>query len=470
MSTLSRAPLLFALLALAPACSTTVETNETGGSGGGSAEPTPPAPPSQPESDTSHCGFGHGKETVLVASQGNDLVFVRDDGSHFVGMSFPKAQGGTDESSIQLSVAGGFVAAIGFAWGSPQNLQGRAALLDRDGHVLFSKDFDHAAVDTVFVSDKGDAVFGDSSTGRTILAHADGSHQIVDAVVPMGPPDATGHFPAAAGPIGDAAIYGWASAAEPLQTLALGGAGVYPLLAGDQLVYLGEQNGTPVFVRETPSSIKTFAFPLSDMVASVSDATSDGWVALRGGSPERTFIAAPGAGAKHVKVPAGQKPFGMASFDGMRLSDDAGELLFIGRDGTRGGLFHTLDHGASWTPVGPSFSKITSLATLVRGGTYILAATDEQGYFQVDPWDAPTSAGDAPDHVGPAVFAVRPGDGIQRKLPIHAGLSTNITLDPSGLCAAFTDVDGALHGFDVKTGHGGALLDAGVGQTAAWLR
>ncbi len=466
MSTLSRASFLVALLALVPACSTTVETNETGGSGGGSVDPNPQ--PTHPESQRSHCGFGHGKETVLVATRGADLVFVRDDGSRFVATSFPTT-GGTDGPSIQLGVAGGYVAAIGFTWGGP-GVMGRAALLDVDGHVLFSKDLADGAFDSVFVNDQGDAVFGDSSSGRTIVAHADGSHQTADAVVPIGPPDAAGRFPAAAAPIGDVATFGWASAGQPLQTLKLAGAGIYPLLAGDQIVYLGEENGGAVFVRETPSSVKTFAFPLSDMIANVSDATSEGWVALRGGSPLRTFIAAPGGGAKHVKAPAGQKPFGMSGFDGMRLSDDAGELLFIGRDGARGGLFHTSDDGASWSPIGPTFSKITSLATVARGGTYVLAATDEQGYFEVDPWNAPASADDAPDQVGPAVFAVRPGDGIQRKLPMHAGIATNIALDASGLCAAFTGTDGALHGFDVETGHGGALIPTGVGETAAWLR
>jgi hypothetical protein len=468
MSTLSRAPLLFALLALAPACSTTIETNETGGSGGGTSDPPPPPTPVQPESHESHCGFGHGNETVLAATRGADLVFVRDDGSHFVAMSFP-TQGGTDGPSIQLSVAGGFVAAIGFTWGGP-GVQGRAALLDSDGHVLFSKDFENGGPDIVFVNDHGDAVFGDSSKGRTIVAHADGTHQTADAVAPLGPPDATGHFPAMAAPVSDVATYGWAAAGQTLQTLQLAGAGVYPLLAGDELVYVGEQAGAPVFVRETSSATKAFPFPLSDTVANVSDATTAGWVALQGGTPERAFLAAPNAGAKHVKGPVGQKAFGMASFHGMQLSDDAGEVLFIGRDGARGGLFHTLDDGATWKPVGPTFSKITSLEAVARSGTYLLAATDEQGYFQVDPWNAPTSQGDAPDHVGPAVFAVRPGDGIQRKLPIHASLSTNVTLDASGLCAAFTGTDGQLHGFDVKTGHGGALLASGVGETAAWLR
>jgi hypothetical protein len=445
-------PLVFALLALAPACAGTVETGSTGAS-----------PVSPPDTTVSHCGLGTGNGAVLALVRGADLLFVRDDGSSFVAATFP-TKGGTGVPSIQIAAGGGFVAAIGFTWGG-EGAHGNAFLLDGAGHVLYAEGDTKGGPDTVFVSALGDAVFGDSSSGKTVLVHTDGSYESAIGI-PMGPPNAEGRFPAAIEEGSGPYAYGWAGAGKPFVPIRFGATGSSPMVAGNQLVYVGLDQGKTVLVRETSGGAVTF--PFSEAEAGVAAGASDGWALVQGGVGGSTsWTSAPGSGATRVSALAGQEPFGFSGFrGGMSLGGAPGETLFIGRDSSRGGLFRSVDAGATWKPVGPTFSAIRTLGAEASGGTYVISASNELGYFETSPWAKPASPSDAPDHEGPAVFLVRPADGVTRELPA----SDTVTLDAAGLCAAIVEKNGSVKSLDVLSGDTKTIVDHDATGVAAWVR
>jgi hypothetical protein len=458
MSLAVRVPVLVALLASLSGCSVAAPSIDVDGS-----EPGRKATPAKPEAIRGRCGLGSGRDPVLVATRGDELLFIRGDGTHFVAATFP-THDGPGQPAWQIAIAGGYVAVAGYTWGGKW-AEGHSVLLDRAGHVLFSSLPPKAVVTAVYVNASGEAVFVDPYLARSFVAHADGSSAEVDGAAAIGAPTSTGRFVAQrGGKNGLEPEFGWAGPGADFTPLAYAHKLTYPIAAGDEALYIGERDGEWVFVREKDGSATTF--PIADDVYGVSS-TSDGWAVMTG-SNSGIWLAAPGAGPELVSLPNNEAPFGMDPFQGIAVGPTDGELLLAARDASRGGLFRSGDGGASWSRVGPTFAKIQNLDVANRGGTYMLAATDQSGYFFTAPWKAPETSADAPDHRGAGVFLVRPSQGITRSIQLDPGRSTGVVVSNDGLCAAF-EKHGAIHTLDVEGGATGKLLDDNTALVVAWL-
>ncbi len=147
-------------------------------------------------------------------------------------------------------------------------------------------------------------------------------------------------------------------------------------------------------------------------------------------------------------------------YDGLHAGD-LGEVLAPMRDERRGALYRSVDLGATWEPIGPSFAGITDIPFVQHGGTYVLQATDEMGYFPMDPWEPTVAGAPAPDRIGPANLLIRPADGIARALPDTA---RDFVLSEEGGCLAYQDGGHLIVG-DVATG---TTVDLGEGMDT-WL-
>lgn len=413
--------------------------------GGGPEKEPPGGTPDKPPAGAAACDFQAPVDpdaSVLAWIRGRDVVILRGDGSTFVPFTFDK---GVDKPWMwgQLAARDGFVAATLTAYGDDGNTVAETVLLSAKGAVLWKSDGAVGGYGNQFLGEKGTLALSSwAPDGATaFVVWPDGNVAEVPGVIPIGGPTAKGRFPALLTPDSYLQEYGWSAPgaeAAPLEYgVYYGGA---PVESGGVLYYLGmtdEESGSLALVAESEAA--TGALPLSADAAYLGNVAAP-FAMVRDdyvwSSPQ--ILANPLAGtAKSVAPPGDLYAFGMAYYNGATV-DDEGSVLLFARGASAGGLYRTKDLGASWQRVGKSLSQVWDAQIAARGGTFVVAATDDAGYFPMDTWEEPAPGESPADAKGPSVEVVRPADGISRSLDPAA---TSFVLSKTGSCLAYTAAD-----------------------------
>jgi hypothetical protein len=433
----------------------------------------PPAKPPAPQSIS--CGLGDSKDptrVVLAWAHGADLTFTRADGSSFVAHTFPLAASADPAAApvVQLAARGDFVAATATSYAEGAMVS-EAVLLDRSGKVLWSETRSDEAFTALYLGEEGALAVGVSSpTGSTIVVGPAGKIGEFAEQSPLSAPTKGGrvavqhNFSVYASP-----TYGWLDPASGVVgSFAYPTDQSYPMAVEGGIAYVipDVNQGGSIFVTEGDT---VSGFELKAEGVSLGAPARHGFQVLQSqwGDPgSAKWRAQPGAQPAPITLP-GLTVFGAMYYEGMRAGD-MGELLAPMRDTHLGGLYRSVDLGATWEIVGPSFAGITDLPFVQRGGTYVLQASDVAGYFPMDPWDPPAAGGPAPEHTGPANELVRPADGVARALPATAQL---FVLSEEGGCLAYQDgghlfAGGVVSGKTVDLGETAAQWEGAV----VWLR
>ncbi len=435
---------------------------------------TPVTPPIKPPAKSLACGLGDSKDpthAVLAWARGADLVFTRADGSSFVAHTFPIVASTDPTATLMISLAarGDFVAAIATSY-AEGTLVSEALLLDRTGKVLWSEARDNKAFNALYLGDGGALAVGiDWSPGSTIVVSPAGKIGEFEGESPISAPTKSGrvavqHNLSVYAP----PTYGWLDPASgEMGAFAYSTDQSYPMAIEGGVAYVTPDlaQGSSIFVSEGDS---VTGFEVKAEYASLGMPARHGFTVIQSqwgepGSPQ--WRAQPGSQPAPITLP-GLTVFGGMYYQGLRAGDQ-GELLAPMRDAHLGGLYRSVDLGATWALVGPSFAGITDAPFVQRGGTYVIQATDQPGYFPMDAWEQPVAGGAAPDRTGPANELVRPADGIVRELPATA---QSFVLSEEGGCLAYQD---GGHLFAVAVA-GGKTVDLGEvevtwGSTVVWL-
>ena len=423
----------------------------------GDTVPVPTTAPTTPPATSISCGLGDSKDparVVLAWARGADLVFARADGASLVAHTFPFVASAdpTAGLSIQLAARGDFVAAIATSY-ADDALVSEAVLLDRTGKVRWSETRSDAGFNALYLGDGGALALGLAlNQGSTIVVGPAGKIAEVESESPLSAPTKEGrvavqhNFSVYAPP-----TYGWLDPASgKIGSFAYATDQSYPLAIEGGVAYVTPDldQGGVIVVNE---GYGVTGFKLDAEYASLGMPARHGFVVIESQSTK--------AGSAKWRAQSGSQPaaitlpsltvFGEMSYEGMRAGD-LGELLAPLRDAQRGGLYRSVDLGATWDLVGPSFAGITDVSIIQHGGTYVLQASDIPGYFPMSPWDPPVAGGAAPDRIGPANELVRPADGILRELPTTA---QSFVLSEEGGCVAYQDgghlFAGAVAGVEV---------------------
>ena len=440
-----------------------------------SPAPAPTVPVTPPAPQSISCGLGDSKDptrVVLAWTSGADLQLTRADGSSFVAHTFPTT-GSADPAAapvVQLAARGDFVAAIATA-NSEGTMVSEAVLLDHSGEVLWSEVRSDEAFNRIYLGDDGALAVGvGSNLGSTIVVGPGGKIGEFAEELPLSAPTKGGRVAVQHNfSVYAPATYGWLDPASGnVGSFAYAADQTYPMAVEGGIAYVipDVKQGGSIFVTEGDT---VSGFELGAENASLGAAASHGFLVIQSqwGDPgSAKWRAQPGAQPAPITLP-GLTAFGQMYYEGMRAGD-LGELLTPMRDKHLGGLYRSVDLGATWQIVGPSFAEITDLSFVQRGGTYVLQANDMPGYFPMDPWEAPAAGGPAPEHKGPASELVRPSDGIARALPDTAQA---FVLSEEGGCLAYQD-GGHLFAGGVASGK---TVDLGETQAqwqgaVVWLR
>jgi hypothetical protein len=273
--------------------------------------------------------------------------------------------------------------------------------------------------------------------------------------------------------------FGWLDPVSGVITPAGGDVSGYPFAVGDAFLFARDLDGESTVVLERPGDEASIPLPGTDV--ELWQATPRGprallWASNLGPEPP-LLVDFEDATAKVVADAPGLYRFGADASAMQGAFDDSGALLRVLRDDHTGGVFRSDDAGATWERLGSSFSHVWDIGVADRGGTWVLTATDEEGFFEMKPW-LPAPNGVEADHVGPGVEVVRPADGIVRSLdemlPAPWYPST-ISISSDGACVAFVEhVDDArskLKVLDVLSDRRAEVLETeSVTWTAAvWL-
>lgn len=405
--------------------------------------PTPTTPVAKPPAKSISCGLGDSSDparVVLAWVRGTDLVFTRADGSSFVAHAFPSVASSDPGSGpwIQLVARGEFVAAIATSY-SESALVSEALLLDSNGKVLWSEVRSDEGFNALYLGDGGALAVGvGSSTGSTIVVGPGGKLGEFGDESPISAPTKGGrvavqhNFSVYAPP-----TYGWLDPKSgEISSFAYLTDQSYPTAIEGGVAYVVPDlaQGGSIFVSEGDS---VTGFELKAEYASLGVPARNGFVVIQSqwGDPGGPmWRAQPGSQPTPITLP-GLTVFGAMYYEGLRAGD-LGELLAPMRDEHLGGLYRSVDLGATWELLGPSFAEITDLPFVQRAGTYVILANDSPGYFPMDPWELPAKGGPAPDRIGPENQLVRPADGIVRALPDTAA---SFVLSEEGGCLAYQD-------------------------------
>ena len=468
---------LFASLVLAlGACGGSVNITAPEPAQSAAPAPTPTTtPPVKPPTTTSiSCGLGDSKDptgVVLAWTRGADLLFTRADGSSFVAHTFPTTESADPAAApmIQLTARGEFVAAIATAY-SEGTLSSEAVLLDRSGKLLWSEARSNESFNVLYLGDDGALAVGvGSNAGTTIVVGPGGKIGEFADESPVSAPTKSGKI-AVQQNLGvySAPTYSWLDPASgKVAPFAYLTDQSYPIAVEGGVAYVTPDldQGGSIFVSEGDG---VTGFELKAEYASLGAPARHGFVVIQSqwgdpGSPK--WRAQPGSQPAPITLP-GLTVFGAMYYEGLRAGD-LGELLAPMRDEHLGGLYRSMDLGASWELVGPSFAEINDLPYVQRAGTYVIQANDTEGYFPSGPWEPPAEGGAAPDHIGPANKLVRPADGIVRALPDTA---QSFVLSEEGGCLAYQDgghlfAGGVANGKTVDLGETKAVWESAV----VWL-
>ena len=430
-------------------------------------QPTPPTqPPILPPTPGISCGLGDTKDpsrVVLAWARGARLEFIRADGSSFVARTFPvlEPDGVSNAMVTRIVARGDFVAATYSSYLDGKVLS-EAVLLDRSGEVLWSE-VRSEAFNGLYLGDGGALALGfGTSDVSTIVVGPGGKIGEAPGVSPISAPTPGGRVAVQQSvSVYAPPVFGWLDPASgAVGPFAYPIKDSYPVTLEGGVAYLTPDQGGSMFVSEGDS---VTSFPLKSEYPSLGAAARHGFLVIQEqwGEPEGPkWRAQPGSPPAPITSLGKLTTFGRMFYDGMHAGD-LGEVLAPKRDEHRGGLYRSVDLGATWELVGPSFAEISDIPFVQRGGTYVLQATNEPGYFPMDLWE-PTAAGaPAPDRIGPANMVIRPADGIARELPVTA---QGFVLSEEGGCLAYQD-GGHLIAGDVATG---TTVDLGDGMEA-WM-
>lgn len=415
--------------------------------------PDPVETPGKSPVDAASCDFGASAAPhrgVLAWVSGRDVVMVRGDGSSFVPFSFGE---GVEAPSVwaQIASKGGYVAVTGSLYTESGGTYVETVLLSAEGKVLWTSGAALGGYAYPYLGPEGTLAIATWAEGiaSTEIVWPSGETAEVKGIVPIGAPSADGRFPALLTPDSYIQEYGWGEPGAPPEPLA------FPAYFGGSV---SESDGVLFYVGMKDESAEQLFFVTESEEAITSVPLTPGttpFVASLAGpfalvrtdwdfaAPQLLSNSQSGA-LTPVAPPTDLHPFGMAYYDGLTV-DDQGGLWVPSRTGAVGGFYRTTDFGQSFQRMGKSFSNVWSASVVARNGTFVLAATDMQGYFPMDPWEQPAQGEAPPDVVGANVQVIRPADGIARSLPSTA---TGFALDEQGACLAFV-VDDQIYATSV---------------------
>jgi hypothetical protein len=428
------------------------------------------------------CGFAASEgaqETLMAWSLDDQLVLVRADGTSFTAHTFdatPIPEGGAP-ATIFSTTAGDFIAAGAMRYIDSKEVW-EAVLLTRKGEVLWKgAEPDHQYFPE-YLGESGLLAFRLYAQQSTLVVAPDGTSKVFPGTEPLAAPT----------PEGTLIVRAFKSADDPgeikLLLLSTGALSdppaapspqAYPLFAGSAaisidggLVYIGDDSGSPLVVREKGADVATILSPTAK--PALEAASPIGLALLREGDPQWAaprWLADAGAGAV-TPVPAlgSLFPFGYGFYDeGPSLASD-GRAVAVLRDEHKGGLFSIDAKSSAWSPIGGTFRDVWDIHVKERGGTFVLTGRDAPGYFPMDPWKAGMGS-DAADFAGPAVQVARPSEGAFWELPKSA---RSIALRKDGMCVAFV-ADGRLSAMDLSKERTFELVDGGpaMGGTPIWV-
>jgi hypothetical protein len=436
------------------------------------------APP-DPEPSAFSCDFGSGKagdKGVLAWVQGWDLRLARADGESFVAFTFQEPIGDTlgYPAWVQIAARDGFVAATLMGYGENNAYTSEAVLLSSTGKVVWSSGVMPTACGTQYLGAKGALAMTDYAAdgqAATTLVLPGKPAEIVDGIWPVAPPSAEGTFAALLTPMQYVQEYGWYVPGKGTSPLAYPvSVGAYPMKSGERLFYVGKADpgAALVAVAEAPGGI--YDLPISGWSAYVSGVSKKEAATVRvdWDSGSATYLFEPASKTFAAIVPpADRAPFGMQTYQGPALDEGAG-ALFVARTPAVGGLYRSDNLGKSWKRIGKSVSNVWDIQVTSAGGTYVLRATDEPGYFAMDEWQSPGAGEEAPEQVGPSVEVVQPQSGLSRALD---PLAAAFVLSDDGACLAYVE-KGHFWAMHLESG---ATVDLGPGDIvagvpfAAWI-
>jgi hypothetical protein len=467
--------LLASFLIALGGCASSVDITPSEPAPGPTPTPVPTTPVAKPPVTSLSCGLGDSKDptrVVLAWARGAELVFTRADGTSFVAHTFPLASPDDADATltIQLQTRGDFVAAIAASYSSDK-LVSEALLIDRDGKVRWSETRNDEAFGVLFLGEGGALAVGSySNLGSTIVAGPAGKIGEAMDQTPLSAPTKGGrvavqhNFSVYATP-----TFGWLDPASgEVASFAYSTEQSYPVAVAGGVAYVAPDvdQGGMIFVSEGDSATG-FTLPAESL--GMGQATDNGFLVLQSqwgepGSPQ--WLAQPGAAPAAITAPE-LTVFGGMYYEGSRAGD-LGELIAPLRDEHMGGLYRSVDLGKTWSRLGPTFAEIADINYAQHGGTYVLQASIEAGYFPMSPWEPPVTGGAAPEQIGAANELVRPADGIARALPDTA---QSFVLSEEGACLAYQD-GGHLFAGAVASETTVDLGEMPVawGSTVVWLR
>jgi len=453
---------------------------------GCSREGLPVAPPGT-AFDEAACSFdGHGDPTraVVAFTVDHDVRLAFADGSTRTVYTFASQLPSPSTSFIGRidDARADRLIAEGSTYEAPPGLPARDAhelvLLDRTGRVIWHRSAD--GFGTPYLGADGTLAVWTTSQ-ETVVVAPDGAERIVAGKWSPVAPAPDGSLLVQDPPPGGDGMLGWLRPQSPsVQMLAIQPSG-YETWVGDQLAYVGKQNGRDALVLATPDASRVVALPDGDGSGLAIAGAAGDWLEVQrvGASAPTLYRVEVGSGA--VDPILEQPPSGLRRFDagsGALLADD-GSLVAAFRDDFVGGLYRSTDAGSSWTALGFSVANVQGLGLVASAGGTFVAQSVRAVYAPSSPWADPPS-GVSPELSGPSVQLVRPGDGVRYQLPPLAGWQP-VALGSAGRCAAYWAVgsDGHGHGMtgrlealDVERSRRTTLVDgadASAAQPPRWL-
>jgi hypothetical protein len=439
------------ILSFATGCTGSVSTSQ-----GSGATPPPEAPAGCAFDGTVRAG-----QPVMALSTGTTIAYVYGDASVRPVHTFVAPQPGAVPSAGNFAVAGGHVAAsIVWMAGTNSPIQRERVMLDEDGAVLWQTVEGPltSGIESWFLDEGGSlvATWDDYPPGADVVPHAvriaaDGSQHAFDGRVVVGPADGSGAVPVTHIDgfgldwlMPDSSLRPFADLPSPAQAT--------PIRLLGRLWYPGVHGGTPALVSATSADTQVLDLPGVDasQPVDIAGTAQSGWVLAKSGDQRWRVDASAKTAPSSIVLspPAGLRTL---SYTGPTL-DDAGQVVLPLRDDAAGGVYVSPDGSTGWSRVGDRFTGVLAVEVSTRGGTYVLAGTNDR--YVGETWANPPPA-DAVN--GIFVELVRPSAGVTRLLSMGA-TSLEPPFQPSlsgnGLCAAWNDRDapGSLVAIDVVSG------------------